>query len=1092
MFGKGVFVMSFVVGQVSATVSANTKAFDASMNKVKAKGSATMSAVEKSNATAMKNVASAGQKASQSLVTSFQLAGKKMQVVGKSMLKYISVPLLAIGVGAFKLGKDFEIELQKVVGLVGIAQEQVDAWGEDILEMGPKLGVAPKELAEGLFFVTSAGIRGAEAMDVLKTSGRAAMVGLGETKIIADTLTSAINAYGTANLSATQAADILTAAVREGKLEASALAPVMGNLLPMASAMDIGFAQVAGSLAVMSRVGADAATSATSLNAIMMFLQKPTKEAVDVLDTMNLSMQDLRDMARQEPDGLLQVMRMLDDTFGNNEEAMAQIIPNIRALRGVMSMLSQDGDTVDSMMQSVANSTGMLDEAVQAVEETMEVKWKKALAEIQVTFMNLFDLIKDSVMPVIEGLGDKFKAASIWIKGLDEGQKKLVLGLGAFLLAAGPVILILGKLTIAITALIPLMSALFANPVGLVIGLVAAIGLSATAIIKLGDNMDFATDRVEIGLEKQVGMFGLSAGEIYEVQKESLNQKIGLIDAEIAAEEHKYTVFEELAKNQMKLDMDLAKEELKGLKVTAADEMKILTDNHTTSIKNINEEYGVATGLSKSKLDIIKEDYKDQADEAKKTYDIILKASEETYQGVVDAANIAYEEQTKDIKDTYKVMIDEATKAHDIVIGLLDKQLEREKGAISRELDLTVGGFEDKISILEGASADEIAARKKTRETTRAIALEDLIVAETDSVEKQKLIAERETLIQGIIARSSDTQLETSKWLIRQEILGAKEKAAEEGRTAQGATEKLKEEAETRLTDSITNIEKLRDGELKIVTNLYKDEIKLLEQNKIEEFGILERAQTSKLGFIEENKIAAMTANEAIRKDLEEKSNAEFVLKKADQQKYIDYLNDTWLSDKEDIMQTDLDLHLSFEARKTAGTIKEIAARKVALAHELTDVEETKEEVIAGIYKDIGEMDFADVVSKNLEDYINQEINKVPDVEGYGIPIGKPIDINKEISDLNENEWGIDKDKWKNLDPEDLVGNYAVGTPYVPKTGLAVVHQGEQIIPAGGDTNYGAITMHITQHIDSKETAEYTVDYLVSKLQRRAVGGAFV
>jgi len=75
---------------------------------------------------------------------------------------------------------------------------------------------------------------------------------------------------------------------------------------------------------------------------------------------------------------------------------------------------------------------------------------------------------------------------------------------------------------------------------------------------------------------------------------------------------------------------------------------------------------------------------------------------------------------------------------------------------------------------------------------------------------------------------------------------------------------------------------------------------------------------------------------------------------------------------------------------------------------------------------------------------------------------------------------------------EDLVGNYAVGTPYVPKTGLAMVHEGEQIIPAGGDTNYGAITMNITQNIDSKETAAYAIDYLTSKLQRRAVGGSFV
>ena len=38
--------------------------------------------------------------------------------------------------------------------------------------------------------------------------------------------------------------------------------------------------------------------------------------------------------------------------------------------------------------------------------------------------------------------------------------------------------------------------------------------------------------------------------------------------------------------------------------------------------------------------------------------------------------------------------------------------------------------------------------------------------------------------------------------------------------------------------------------------------------------------------------------------------------------------------------------------------------------------------------------------------------------------------------------------------------HYASGTDYVPRTGLAVVHQGEQIIPAGGARGGNTIIMH--------------------------------
>jgi hypothetical protein len=75
---------------------------------------------------------------------------------------------------------------------------------------------------------------------------KAAAVGLGETKTIADLATSAMNAYGSDTLSASAATDILATAVREGKLEASELAGSMGGVIPIASNLGVEFHEVAG------------------------------------------------------------------------------------------------------------------------------------------------------------------------------------------------------------------------------------------------------------------------------------------------------------------------------------------------------------------------------------------------------------------------------------------------------------------------------------------------------------------------------------------------------------------------------------------------------------------------------------------------------------------------------------------------------------------------------------------------------------------------------------------------------------------------------------------------------------------------------
>jgi hypothetical protein len=61
------------------------------------------------------------------------------------------------------------------------------------------------EAAEALFFITSAGLRGADAVDVLEASLKGSAIGLGSVEDIANAATAAMNTYGSAALSGTEA-----------------------------------------------------------------------------------------------------------------------------------------------------------------------------------------------------------------------------------------------------------------------------------------------------------------------------------------------------------------------------------------------------------------------------------------------------------------------------------------------------------------------------------------------------------------------------------------------------------------------------------------------------------------------------------------------------------------------------------------------------------------------------------------------------------------------------------------------------------------------------------------------------------------------
>jgi hypothetical protein len=129
----------------------------------------------------------------------------RAQTVGRRMLRGFALPIFgAVGLAVNSFGK-FENSLVRIEGLVGVSTGQVEKFGEAVKNAASETGRGPQELADAMFFIASAGIRGSTAIDVLNASAKAAAIGLGQTKAVADAATSAVNAYGAENLSGSEA-----------------------------------------------------------------------------------------------------------------------------------------------------------------------------------------------------------------------------------------------------------------------------------------------------------------------------------------------------------------------------------------------------------------------------------------------------------------------------------------------------------------------------------------------------------------------------------------------------------------------------------------------------------------------------------------------------------------------------------------------------------------------------------------------------------------------------------------------------------------------------------------------------------------------
>jgi TP901 family phage tail tape measure protein len=392
-----------------------------------------------------------------SLSASLQTASGKLQSFGKSVsgigasLSKISVPLALAGGAAIKMGADFDKSMTQIKSLVGVASAEVDRMGEAVKEMAAATGRDANEAAEALFFITSAGLRGSEALDVLNASLKASAVGLGETKIVADLATSAMNAYGSEVLSATDATDIMVTAVREGKLEASELAASMGRVLPIASAMGVGFEEVGAAFAALSRTGTNAAEAATQVRGIFSSLLKPTTDAEIALNQMGLSSAGLRRSLKE--DGLLATLEILKANFEGNDTAAQRVFGNVRALSGIMDLLGSNVETTRQIFSAMENTLNATDKAFKINSQSAGFQLTKSLNDLKVAFTQLGAELIKTFLPYI-------KAASAAIINLFKGfqelsptAKKSIIILGGIVTVLGPALIIVGNMITAIGAL---------------------------------------------------------------------------------------------------------------------------------------------------------------------------------------------------------------------------------------------------------------------------------------------------------------------------------------------------------------------------------------------------------------------------------------------------------------------------------------------------------------------------------------------------------------------------------------------------------------------------------------------------------------
>jgi TP901 family phage tail tape measure protein len=307
--------------------------------------------------------------------------------------------------GVVNEAMDFEDQFANVSTLITDSSVDISGMRNEILGMAGELGSAT-ELTKGMYQALSAGVAPGEAVKFIGEAAKFSKAALTDMTSGVDILTTVINAYGLKASEVTHVSDTLFEVIKQGKTTGAELSQSLGLVIPTFAQMGAGLDELGASMATLTKFGHGTDIAVTSLNATMMSVLKPQKEAIKLADELgiNFSKAAIKSM------GLQKWLADVQSKLKGNTEAMATLFPNVRALRATMTLAGEGAEEYAKQLKNMQDVTGNTD-----------IAFKKQQATLRATITAMKN---EFVATLIRALLPAMKDLREWLKENREGMRQ--------------------------------------------------------------------------------------------------------------------------------------------------------------------------------------------------------------------------------------------------------------------------------------------------------------------------------------------------------------------------------------------------------------------------------------------------------------------------------------------------------------------------------------------------------------------------------------------------------------------------------------------------------------------------------------------
>lgn len=440
----------------------------------------------------------------------FQKVGQSMSQAGASLTKTVTLPIVGIGAASMYAAVQFEEAFAGVRKTVDATEAEYAALSDGIRKMSTEIPSSAGEIAK---VAEAAGQLGIEKDNILAFSRT--MIDLGNsTNLTSDAAATALARFANiTQMPQEQFQNLGSVIVELGNNFATTEAEIVDMGMRLAGAgKQVGLTepQIMGLATALSSVGLEAEAGGTALSRTMMNIQKAVMTGGAELENFariaGTSAQDFADQFSNAPEQAIvtfvQGLKKISDEGGNVMEALESVGAADIRVRDALLRAAGAGDLLGEALgmadQAWMENSALTEEAAKRYATTASqfTILKNKIMDVAVTLGEALIPVALDAIDAMQPLFDFVKRTAEAFSELPKETQQTILTLTGIAAAAGPVLLILGKISGAIGAIMGsgglagLLGGLgaAAGPVAAVVAAIAALAAAFYAAWQISED----------------------------------------------------------------------------------------------------------------------------------------------------------------------------------------------------------------------------------------------------------------------------------------------------------------------------------------------------------------------------------------------------------------------------------------------------------------------------------------------------------------------------------------------------------------------------------------------------------------------------